>query len=332
MSRADAAPAGPLTSDGDEVPRSAAVAWGACLLSAVLVVGAGVDGTAPAVRAVMYGGVLLACGLTLFQLLAHDQEGLAAERERLRWLILFGAACAALATVAGLLLQVALASGKGWLGLFDGGAADVVFGSSSHLAAGQRLIGLMLLAYAASRRAEGAAVAALLGACGVLITLTSFFGAGHTATREPRTVGYALDLVHTTTAAIWAGGLVGLAVVLHHRRPHDAPGAATIVRRFSLAASGSVTLLLATGFGLSWAELGPSGGVPFNGYGLVLLAKAGLAVATLAIGAVNHFVVVPSVEAGSEDAWTTLTRTLRFELAALVGLVALTGVLTGLNP
>ena len=335
MTRAEAAFEDSRASDGEEtegVRRSAALTGGACVLAAMLVVAVGPDGMAPATRGVMYGGVLVASGLTLFQLLAHDHRGPAAERDRLRWLILFAAASAALATVAGLLLQVALASGNGWLGLFDRGASDVVFGSSSHLAAGQRLVGLMLLAYAATRRADGAPVAALLGACGVLIALTSFFGAGHTATRDPRVVGYALDFVHTTTAAIWAGGLVGLAVVLHHRRPHDALGAATIVRRFSLAASSSVTLLLATGFGLTWAELGPSGGVPFNGYGLVLLAKAGLALATLAIGAVNHFVVVPSVEDGDADAWITLSKTVRFELAALVVLVALTGVLTGLSP
>jgi copper transport protein len=216
--------------------------------------------------------------------------------------------------------------------VFDGTAADVVLGSSAHLGAGQRLIGLVLLAYAATRRTDGASAAALLGLAGVAIALTSFFVAGHTATREPRAVGWTIDLVHTTTASIWVGGLLGLAVVLRHRRPDDASGAAVVLRRFSLAASGSVALLLASGLGLAWAELAPAGGVPFNGYGLVLLAKAGIALAALAIGALNHFVVVPAVESGEQDAWSTLANTLRVELGAVVALVALTGVLTGLAP
>jgi len=190
----------------------------------------------------------------------------------------------------------------------------------------------MLLAYAATRWSERSPVAPLLGGTGVVITLSSFLVGGHAATRKPRSVGFVLDLVHTSTAAIWAGGLIGVAVVLHHRRPHDLSGAADVVRRFSLAASGSVSLLLATGFGLSWAELEPSGGVPFNSYGFVLLAKAAIALAALAIGGVNHFVVVPSIEAAQEEGWVTLSKTLWFELGALVSIVLLTGVLTGLSP
>ncbi|MEY2433148.1 MAG: copper transport protein [Acidimicrobiaceae bacterium] len=318
--------------------RSPGVAWAAGVLCGPAVLVAGVDGAAAATRAVMYGGVLAACGITLFQLVAHDQEGSSVEHHWLRSLVLVGAAAGAAATLVGLLLQVAMASGRGWLGLFDRRAAEVVFGSSSHLGAGQRVVGLVVVAYAAMRRGERAALAPVLGATGVAISLSSFLVAGHAATREPRIVGYAVDLTHTTTAAIWAGGLIGLAVVLHHRRPVDPAGAARVVQRFSLAASASVSLLLAGGFGLAWAELRPSGGVPFNGYGLVLMAKAAVALVALAIGAVNHFVVVPSVVAGAETvaggdaAWAALSKTLRVELAAVVVLVALTGVLTGLNP
>src|SRR5688500_11760937 len=114
--------------------------WWAALAVAVtvaLVVQAGVDGTAAATRAVMYGGVLAACGVTLFQILAHDGRGTAAERNRLQSIVLIGAASAVAATVIGLLLQVATVSGRGWFGLFDGDAADIVFGSSAHLGAGQ---------------------------------------------------------------------------------------------------------------------------------------------------------------------------------------------------
>ena len=306
--------------------------WAAVALGAVAAGVAGIDGTAAATRAVMYGGVLVACGVTLFLLLAHDGGGAPAERDRLTWLVLAGAAGGGVATVAGLLLQVAAASGRGWFGMLDSTASEVVLGSAAHLGAGQRLLGLVLLAYAASRRAAAAPAAPLLGLAGVLITLTSFFAAGHTATREPRVVGFTIDLVHTATASIWIGGLIGLAIVLRHRRPDDAAGAAVVLRRFSLAASGCVALLVSSGLGLAWAELAPARGVPFNGYGLVLLAKAAVALAALAVGAVNHFVVVPAAEAGGRDAWSTLANTVTLELGAVVVLVGLTGVLTGLAP
>ena len=302
------------------------------VVAVVVVAAAGIDGAASLARAVMYGGVLVACGATIFGVVADDGRGGPEERARIKRVVVSAAAAGVVATLAVLALQVGAVSGRGWSGVLDRDAASLVWGSSSHLAGVQRVVGLALVAYAAGRRSEAAPTASLLGSAGVLITLTSFFGSGHTAAREPRTVGFAIDLVHTSTAAIWAGGLVSLAVVLRDRRPHDPAGAADVVRRFSVAAGASVSLLLATGIGLSWAELGQEGGVPFSGYGTVLLAKAGVALAALAVGGVNHFVVVPAIDAGAEDAWGMLARTLRVELAAVVVLVALTGVLTGLDP
>ena len=313
----------------DDVPVIRAVM---VIVAASAVVAAGIDGAASLARAAMYGGVLVACGVTIFGVVADDGGGGPEERARVEWLVLAAATAGAAATLATLALQVAAVSGRGWAGLVDRDAASLVLGSSSHLAGSQRLLGLIVVAYAAGRRSESPRTASLLGTVGVLITLTSFFGSGHTAAREPRTVGFAIDLVHTSTAAIWAGGLVSLAVVLRHRRPHDPAGAADVVRRFSLAAGASASLLLATGMGLSWAEVGQEGGVPFNGYGTVLLAKAAVALAALAVGGVNHFVVVPAIDAAADDAWRMLARTLRIELATVVVLVALTGILTGLDP
>jgi len=70
---------------------------------------------------------------------------------------------------------------------------------------------------------------------------------GHALDRDqPRVLAPLVDLAHTTSAAVWLGGLLGLIYVLP-RATDDAAARAAAVRRFSTAALVAVSVLALSG-------------------------------------------------------------------------------------
>lgn len=182
---------------------------------------------------------------------------------------------------------------------------------------------------------------------------------GHTRSTQPLWLMLGSDAVHLLAAAVWTGGLTGLALTLRagYRTHRGSTGAlltasafpasvvgneaelsaedgAQILRRFSAVALASMAALTLTGIAMAWTILdGPESlwGTP---YGLTLLLKLSLATAVAMLAVWNRFALLPrtaGLGSGSVH-WDRLRRFVAYEAAVLIVLVAVTGTLTNLSP
>ncbi|ELY93301.1 copper resistance protein CopC [Natrialba hulunbeirensis JCM 10989] len=177
----------------------------------------------------------------------------------------------------------------------------------------------------------------------------------HSATAIDRLQGAAVDFVHLVGAGLWAGGLVVLAfVVVPHVRAADTDNRSALlartIRRYSILALVGVTLVVATGFVLASWHVPTADGLTDTVYGLTLVAKLVLIAAALALGGVTRFVLLGRLESADEttpagDArpastdggvdrdddfatGTRIARAVRLEVALVIVVVLLSGVLT----
>ena len=131
---------------------------------------------------------------------------------------------------------------------------------------------------------------------GVGAIAVSFGLIGHATTGEPRIVAVTAPVAHTLAAGIWGGGVLGLATVLtHRRRRFIALHAAVLAARFSVLATGGILVAAAAGVALAAVRLDAVGELWTTPYGYALLAKVAVVGVLAAIGAHNHFVIVPTL-------------------------------------
>jgi copper transport protein len=135
------------------------------------------------------------------------------------------------------------------------------------------------------------------------------------------------DWVHLSSAMLWVGGLVQLAVVVWPAWPELR---ATAFRRFSRLATVLVALLLAAGTYLSILRLPHVHDLWTTGYGHVLLVKLGLVALALSWGAAHHFIAVPRIERPGMAG--TLARTLVGESAVAMSVLLAAAILTDSKP
>lgn len=319
-------------------------------------------------RGLAYGGALLVGGIGLFVVLALPTAAASAgaatearrDRRRLGPAVAAGAAVAVLGLVVNLAAAAALASGRGLGALGDGVARAEALRDGVGLQAlgvlvGLALVGIALLPWASPtpERSPAGRVARLgraTSVAGWVLCSASFAFAGHVTTSSPRAVATAADLVHLLAAAAWFGGLVALALVVSGRRrrarraaeqtggPLETSAAlasAAVVLRFSRVATWSIVALAGAGAVLTWIEVRTWQALTTTTYGSLVIAKAAGFALVLALAAVNHFRIVPSLrrEVSTTSAtWTTLRRTVAAELGLLVAVLAVTAALTGTTP
>ncbi|MEV6614549.1 copper resistance protein CopC [Streptomyces sp. NPDC051051] len=97
--------------------------------------------------------------------------------------------------------------------------------------------------------------------------------AEHASTGLQPGIAMPVDVVHLLAVAGWLGGLCALLVALYRG---DTPVEASVVRRFSRVAFGSVVTLVTTGAYQSWRQLGSWSAFTETRYGQLLLVKIGL--------------------------------------------------------
>ncbi len=149
------------------------------------------------------------------------------------------------------------------------------------------------------------------------------------------------DAIHLLAAGTWLGGLPLLALLLGWARRTSDPAAeeiaVTAVRRFSVLAVVSVTLLVSSGFASAWALVGSIPGLVGTPYGRLLLLKIALLLPLLGLGAANLWREKPRLaEAGGaagrrQEALRRLRRNVLAE-AALGGMVLLVVGWLGITP
>ena len=189
-----------------------------------------------------------------------------------------------------------------------------------------------VLALALARGRAGRAAWTALAAAAVLLVASSASISHAIARLEYRPLLLIVDAAHQLAAAVWVGGLAHL-VLDHRRRAHPtAPVAkldAAALRRFSSLALVAVGALVVTGFGLSLAYVGDVGALLETAYGVMVLTKAVLLIAMLALGAAN-FRLVRRAAARAGDA--RLARYAEVEAGLAITVLFAAASLTSLPP
>jgi copper transport protein len=167
----------------------------------------------------------------------------------------------------------------------------------------------------------------LLAAMGVCLLLTST-DSGHASVSGP--LAFVADGVHITGAAVWLGGLAFLLAAIGV----SASGqrwtlAAASVPRFSTTAMVAVPLLGAAGILSAYLEVRAWRGLWETTYGLLILAKVGVVLPVLALGAFNNRVTVPALRGGvpSPAMRARCVRAIGAELGLLLVIIGVTTAL-----
>jgi copper transport protein len=172
---------------------------------------------------------------------------------------------------------------------------------------------------------------ATLAALG-LATATAMFvliWAGHANGASPwRAFTLAGQWLHVAAVGVWVGGLPWLLLAM--RGPNGLERTAA-VRRFSLIASGALAVVVVTGLSRAIAEVGAPANLIHTSFGRTLLVKLALFSVLLALAALNHFILVPTLGGGAVGL-QAFRRTVRGEVVLGVAILAVTGVLSGLAP
>ncbi|MEX1162753.1 MAG: copper resistance protein CopC, partial [Nitriliruptor sp.] len=298
-------------------------------------------------RGIGYAGTLLAAGAIAFVVAIAGRD---ADRRRAVSLVRAAAAIGLAATLLHVPFQAAAVSGYGLFeALTDGATLTSTLTSSFGQAIVVRAIGLVLLWVLWQRTAPTWALATASA-----VTLGSYLLDGHQRSIEPTWLLVAGDAIHLAGAASWLACLALIAVSLRDRRRHDDPvGAADLVGRFSRFALWSVMTLGLAGTAMALPLVRSFGALISTTYGLTLIAKLALVAAVVTVAAYNRRQLVPAVTAHAVpagastdlapdtldsrgattgEAWTTLQRTVRTELALLAGVLAITGFLVSIQP
>ena len=135
------------------------------------------------------------------------------------------------------------------------------------------------------------------------------------------------DWLHLTTAMLWVGGLVQLALTVWPLAPELRRQA---LLRFSRAASVLVALVVLAGAYLAFVRFPQVADLWQTRYGAVMLVKGGLAGCALALGAYHHFRLRPRALAG--DGFSARAYSLLVESGAGVLILLVTAALVNTNP
>ncbi len=147
-------------------------------------------------------------------------------------------------------------------------------------------------------------------------------------------VGPLVDATHLYGAALWVGGL--LAVVRVRRwliGPSPATFTTMILEAFSRFALLSVALVVGGGIVLSVLLVGSVGALVGTSYGWTVLAKVGLLVPMVVLGALNRKRLSPDAEPRATPAETSsVAKRIRVETILGIAVLVLAGLLTTLSP
>jgi copper transport protein len=165
---------------------------------------------------------------------------------------------------------------------------------------------------------------------GAVVVAVSFAFDGHTLSEGPRLLHALASVAHVVAASVWAGGLVAFAVVLWKRYRDAVPAdALRMTLRFSVIAMVSLAVAGAAGVAMALFIDSDVAGYLSTDWGRVLVVKLVLVAVAGAIGAYNHFRVLPALEADPTDAdLIARTRgTVTAEAALLIGAAVVSGLL-----
>ena len=269
-------------------------------------------------RLLTLGGMLLLFGTAAIRLLNGAEHEVAI---RLRPVAIGAAAVGALGTVLVLVASAAASSGRpviDALSFVPNLASDTRTGQ---LVALRALVLVVAGAVALPSRVWNAAAWPVLAASVAAMALLA--ASGHAWTADPRALAWTADIGHQIAAGTWAGGAAALLITL----PITA-APSRLAKRFSTAALIAAIVVALTGTASALINTGSWDAVTSTGYGRLVAAKAVGFVILVTFGWMNRRHLVPLVE----RATAPLLRSVRWEVVAAVGVLAITAVLIDQPP
>lgn len=165
---------------------------------------------------------------------------------------------------------------------------------------------------------------------GFVLVLVSHVLDGHTVTEGSRWLTGAASSVHVLAAAVWAGGVAALALVIRDRWRRGEPAHSLVmVVRYSVVATIALAVVAVAGVYLAVVILDAPSELWSTAWGRIFVAKFVVVAVAAAFGAHNHHVIVPALEVSEEhpDAVARLRATLVKEVWTLTGVTLLTALL-----
>ena len=191
-----------------------------------------------------------------------------------------------------------------------------------------RAVALALLLIVSASRAAAARALGLALSLGVALTSSL---TGHAADFGDLSPSVLIDWLHGVAATTWTGGLFALVLTMGRARdawPSELGRVAA--RRFSRLAGYCVVLVLTSGIYNAWVEVPSFAALWTTTYGGALAIKIALALAIVAIGAVNRYRVLPRL--GAKGAGVTLSRLVAREALIAIVVFGCTAVLAESTP
>lgn len=285
-------------------------------------------------RFVVALAALVAAGVAFFLAFIHDHS---ADRWRIVPFVRIGSILTLFGAIGVVMSQAALLTGKGAGAATDTNVLRDVL--SENLGWSLALLMIGLAAVHLSTDFTATKVSQSFALIGGLAVTVSFAVWGHASELAPRAVSLFADFVHVTAAALWLGGIVGLAMVLTLRSSESVASTANVLRRFSLVALISVVALVAAGLTLTLTGSGEHlGSLLTTDWGRLVVAKIALTSIVVLLAAWNRRSLVPPLVAPTTDPavradrWRTLLRTVRLEALVIVVIIGLTSVLVSVPP
>jgi copper transport protein len=184
-------------------------------------------------------------------------------------------------------------------------------------------------------RLTGAARWRLLAGIAVALAISAaLLGHPAAAPNVPR-LAVGLDAVHILGAGGWAGAILVMSIAVLPQAvrvsaDHRLPLARNLLRAFSPLALTCAAVLVVTGAGSAWLQLGDLGFLFGSPYGLVLVRKVVVVLMIAALGAYHWRVAQPSLD--TERSITRLRTSIALDVALVLLVLVLTAILTGTAP
>ncbi|MDO8144871.1 MULTISPECIES: copper resistance CopC/CopD family protein [unclassified Isoptericola] len=247
--------------------------------------------------AVLWGALVAGGGLLFAALVlrGRDREDVPTVLTAVRWVGLLALVAVPLRLAA---RAVVVAQGEISAAWTPSALRDALTGDTA-LVLGLQAAGALAVLVGARRTLAGswlAVVGALLLGTGIVLD-------GHSRSVGPHWLVVTTDVTHLLAAAAWVGGVVMVGVVLRRRRRDARPlDAGLLGSRFAVLATGSIALVGLAGVALTVEILDRPSQLWETSWGLFLLAKVAVVAVVAAIGAYQHFRVVPLLQAPGHGA------------------------------
>jgi putative copper resistance protein D len=235
-----------------------------------------------------------------------------------------GAAAAQIAVAAIVLVDLAAKTG----GLPLPSFAETTFARAA-LGRAAVAAGLGVVAARLAGRPAGRGAWAVLTALAGALVLSSAVLSHAMARLGDRALLLGIDAVHQAAVATWVGGLAHLTLHALRSRGEHRPQDAALARRFSGLALVSVATLVASGLALTVEYVGDPAALVGTAYGVMILSKVALLLATLGLAAANFRMVR---RASAPATSPRLGRLVEVELGLAVTIVYAAASLTSLPP